>query len=370
MTDDLSKKFYQKDYQGRLEEIVLAGNLSDDQVEIIQKHADLTDEKLIENYLLSVKTPVGLLRKIIVNHREYMVPMATEEPSVVAAANNGAKILGNITANSNHALITGEIFVISDAIENFIKEKRQLINLIADSALPNLVERGGGMKDISVRRVSDYESIVDVLIDPMDAMGANIVNTICEAIAGLFKSNGFDVLTGIVSNYLNNAIISVKTKVEIDQISLETAENIVALSHFGKIDIRRATTENKGIMNGIESVVAATGNDTRAVSAAVHAFASHNGTYQGLSNWTIADDYLIGTMDIPIHVGIVGGTISQREDVQAALSIINVKKADELSNVIAAVGLVQNFAALRALVTDGIQAGHMRMQRRAIDKNN
>ena len=365
MDDNISKKFYQKDYNARLDEITIAGSLNKEQIKAIKSSAVSDNEKLVENYLMSIHTPVGLLRKIMVNHREYMVPMATDEPSVVAAANNGAKMLGNITTTSKHAVITGEIFVISDAIEEFIKDKRQLINLVADSAVPNLVERGGGMKDISVRKASDYESIVDILVDPVDAMGANMVNTICEAVAGVFKSNGFDVLTGIVSNYLNNAVISVEAEIDISEIGLETAENIEALSHFGKIDIHRATTENKGIMNGIDAVVLATGNDTRATSAAIHSFASRNGSYVGLSTWEIDGNSLVGKMDIPIHVGIVGGTIGERKDIKTALSIINPKTADELSNVIASVGLVQNFAALKALTTEGIQEGHMKMQRRA-----
>lgn len=365
MADNISKKFHQKNYDERLDELAIVGNLNQNQIEDIKSFANFDDQKLVENYLMNISVPVGLLRKIIVNHREYMVPMATEEPSVIAAANNGAKMLNNITTSSKHALITGEVFVISDAIDEFIEEKKQLINLVADSAVPNLVERGGGMKSISIRKVSEYESIVDILVDPVDAMGANKVNTICEAVAGVFRANGFDVLTGIVSNYLNNALVSVDSEVEIKSIGLETAENIAALSRFGKIDVHRATTENKGIMNGVDAVTLATGNDTRAVNAAIHSFASRSGKYVSLSNWQISGDRLIGNMELPIHVGTVGGTINQRKDIETALSIINAKTADELSSVIAAVGMAQNFAALKALVTDGIQNGHMKMQNRA-----
>ncbi|MFT8324106.1 hydroxymethylglutaryl-CoA reductase, degradative [Oenococcus sicerae] len=356
-------KFYEKNYQDRLMEVTPDKDLSG----VFEKHADLNHEKLIENYLTDFSTPVGILRKLRIDGRDYVIPMATEEASVVAAANNAAKYLPNIQTVYQTNLRFGQILVIGDfdRLSALYAENKNNWQGIADAAYPSIVKRGGGLKQVHFRQMDGDHFSFDLLIDTQDASGANIVDTIAEALAEELRSQKVDVVAGIVSNLPTTSMTELKTLVS--GIDDHTAERIAELSHFSMIDLHRAATDNKGFLNGASAVVMATGNDWRAFEAGAHAYAAIDGSYKALTSWTInSQDQLIGRVKLPVALGIVGGTINQLPTAQANLKLLHISSANELAKAVVATGLAQNFAALKALVTQGIQKGHMKMQHRAI----
>ncbi|WP_430601785.1 hydroxymethylglutaryl-CoA reductase, degradative [Enterococcus sp. DIV0724b] len=379
------KKFYQLSKEERLTFLQEMGNLSIEsryELENMSLDEDIANH-LIENQISEMALPMGVVPDILVNNKSYQVPMATEEPSVIAACSNGAKMIqqsGSIHSKLAEGLLRGQIVFMnvydSALIEDKINQFSEEIFVQAEKSYPSIVKRGGGLKRIQVRQFPEDNSYlsVDLLVDTKDAMGANILNSILEGVADLFRQ-WFDdeILFSILSNYATESLVTATCDVSFASLSktgdLESgrfiAEKIAAASQLAQIDSYRATTHNKGIMNGIEAVILATGNDTRAVAAAAHAYAS-TGSYHGLSRWKLVDDGLKGTIELPLAIGTVGGAIRVLPKAQAALEILNVTDAKELAEVIAAIGLAQNLAALRALVSEGIQQGHMSLQARSL----
>lgn len=338
--------------------------------------------QMIENYLFNYQLPLGVAVNFIVNDIPYSVPMVIEEPSVIAAASNGAKKLGNIQSRMEKREVIGQVVLaqVDNAIktEEIINDYQDELLNVARSASQNMVKRGGGPRKIWTRTFStndtDYVTVY-LSFDPCEAMGANALNTVLEAITPVVERiTGHDGLMSILSNYATEAIVKARCEVPIislhaDAIEAETiARKITLASDYAHMDTYRAATHNKGIMNGIDAVLMATGNDWRAVEAGVHSYASRSGQYQSLTKWYIDRDTneLVGEIDLPLQLATVGGTISVHPTAQWALELLHNPTANELAEVVAAVGLAQNFAAIRALVTDGIQKGHMALQARSL----
>ena len=337
---------------------------------------------MIENYLFNYHLPLGVAVNLKVNNAEYVVPMAIEEPSVIAAASFGAKLLGNIQAETKERLLIGQIIMTVQQsmaeIQQIIKENKANLLDIASQASASMVRRGGGPRDIWVEEKEhpnrNYISIY-LSLDPCDAMGANVINTVLEALSPTMESiiEG-EVLMSILSNYQPQAVTIASAKVPFAHLSndkdeaISLAERLEMASDYAWLDPYRATTHNKGIMNGIDAVVIATGNDWRAIEAGAHAYAVKDGQYRSLTKWKVnyEDESLEGSIEIPLQVATVGGTLSSHPTAKLALKMLNITSAKDLSNIIASVGLIQNFAAMRALVSEGIQKGHMRMQARAL----
>ena len=349
-------------------------NLSGDTQEILSEMALDTNilNNLIENQISEFELPMGLAQNFVINGKEYIVPMVTEEPSVIAAASNGAKIAESFTAKIDERLMRGQIvFYDVKKPEEIIKKISECKNEIFEQAklsYPSIIKRGGGLREISSRLFSSEKFIsVDFKVDVKDAMGANIINSILEG--GWFSEE--KILFSILSNYATESLVKVSCEIPVDALSkksngLEIAQKIAVASQYSKIDPYRASTHNKGIMNGINAVILATGNDTRAISAAIHAYAAKEGTYQGLAKWEVHAEKLFGELEIPLPVATVGGGVKVLPKAQAAMEILGITDARELAKVIAAVGLAQNLAALRALVSEGIQQGHMSLQARSL----
>ncbi|MGL5450149.1 MAG: hydroxymethylglutaryl-CoA reductase, degradative [Lactococcus cremoris] len=372
----MRKKFYQMSPQERLNSL----NLSEKSQEILSEMAlDTTIlDNLIENQISEFELPMGIAQNFVINEQSFLIPMVTEEPSVIAAASNGAKIAGNFVAEIKERLMRGQIVFYdvknSDKIANEILEKQEKIFEQAELSYPSIVKRGGGLREVSSRIFSSQKFLsVDVKVDVKDAMGANIINSILEGIAELF-GNWFPdekILFSILSNYATESLVKATCEIPVERLSkkadgYEIGQKIMAASQYSKIDPYRASTHNKGIMNGINAVILATGNDTRAISAAIHAYAAKDGAYQGLANWELQEKMLVGELEIPLPVATVGGGVKVLPKAQAAMEILDISDAKELAKVIAAVGLAQNLAALRALVSEGIQQGHMSLQARSL----
>lgn len=327
-------------------------------------------DKLSENVIGQVRLPLGVLPKLIVNGKDYQVPMAVEEPSVVAAANHAAKIFnqnGGAVSDSKRNGIYGQIVLeVTDNFDltKFTTEFSQLIRL-ANKKFVSLVKHGGGVRKIEA---SQKENLVflRVLVDPAEAMGANKTNAILEFLGNkLEKQPDIEqTLYAILSNYPTQ-LTSAKVSLSIDSVGgLKVAKKIALLSKIGQADIYRAVTNNKGIMNGIDSVLVATGNDYRGVEAATAVWANKNGAYTSLSKWKIEEDRLVGTVTVPLAIGVVGGSIKARRDIQQSFSLLGNISAKQLAEIIATTGLANNFSALLAISTKGIQAGHMKLQAR------
>lgn len=335
-------------------------------------------DNLIENQISEFELPMGLAQNFVINGKKYLVPMVTEEPSVIAAASNGAKIAGNFQTVLSERLMRGQIVFYdveqADHLMQTIEENQAGIFRAAKEAYPSIFKRGGGLRQVSSRAFEAEGFVsVDFKVDVKDAMGANIVNAILEGVANLFRTwfPEQKILFSILSNYATESLVKVNCEIPVERLSKgnngqEVAEKIQAASRFSKVDPYRAATHNKGIMNGINAVVLATGNDTRAVASGIHAYASKEGSYQGLAEWYVKDGLLLGSLELPLPVATVGGAVKVLPKAQAALELLEITEAKELAQVMAAVGLAQNLAALRALVSEGIQQGHMSLQVRAL----
>lgn len=345
--------------------------------ELDQRLSDEHFDQLIENYLTSYEVPLGIAPDFLINGTYYHVPMATEESSVVAGAAHAAKIIerhGGFEAIVSNRLMIGQIIFKNvknpNELKDFIMSHQETLFQLALSAHPHIHELGGGLKELRVEIKSHQFVTLYVKVDTLDAMGANTVNTILEAIATYISTHlKVEVLMSILSNLATESLVT--AKVRINPINLKNsdtiAEDIALANLYASIDPYRATTHNKGIMNGVTAVVLASGNDTRAIEAGAHAFAARTGTYQPLTKWYVDQDHmLVGEITIPLGIGTVGGSISTNPKVKLVHQILGIKKATDLMKVIACVGLAQNFAALYALTTDGIQKGHMRLHVRHI----
>ncbi|MFT3708946.1 MAG: hydroxymethylglutaryl-CoA reductase, degradative [Archangium sp.] len=346
-----------------------------------------TANQMIENTVGVFGMPLGLGLNMQVNGRDYIVPMAVEEPSVVAAVSFAAKIAregGGFNAEADDPIMIGQVQVTgygdaAVAAKALVDHKEQILAL-ANSFHPSMLARGGGAREMDVRVLPAPEGsrgepilVLHLYIDTQEAMGANLINTMCEGVAPLVEQvTGGRVYLRILSNLADRRLarasvrIPVAALADFDLPGDQIAEGIVQASRFAQADPYRAATHNKGVMNGVDSVAIATGQDWRAIEAGAHAFACRDGQYRPLSTWTLEEGHLVGRIELPLALGTVGGPIKVHPQVQAALKVLRVSSARELSMVMAAVGLAQNFAAVRALGSVGIQRGHMALHARCV----
>ena len=339
-----------------------------------------TADKFVENVIGTYGLPYGVALNVRVNGHDYVVPMVVEEPSVVAAASNAARMVregGGFIAEADAPLMTAQIQLLGvehreEAKTKILAKKDELL-ASADAAIPGLVERGGGARDLEVRIVSDDMLVVHVLVDCRDAMGANLVNGLAERIAPRLAelANGRIGLR-ILSNLCDRRCVRVRCRVpakalETDEMNgAEVIEGIENASRFAEADPYRAATHNKGIMNGVDAVVIATGNDWRAVEAGAHAFAAKSGHYSPLATWRGEGDALVGRIEMPMALGTVGGTLRVHPAARLSLRLLGVTGAQDLAMIAASLGLASNLAAVRALATCGIQRGHMALHARSV----
>jgi hydroxymethylglutaryl-CoA reductase len=330
-------------------------------------------EGMIENVVARFEVPLGVAVNFTVNGRDVLVPMATEEPSVVAAASNAARMVrqgGGFKTGSSEPIMVGQIQVVGaakDASKKIVAAKGGLIDY-ANTLDPTLVKCGGGCVDLDVREVEDM-LVIHLHVNAADAMGANAVNTMCEALAPKVQElSGGEVVLKIISNYALERTAKAECTVPAEAVGgAAVVERILAAQKLAEADVYRAVTHNKGVMNGVTAVVLATGNDTRAVEAGCHAYAAKDRVYGPLTKWVRdAEGNLKGSIEMPAAVGLVGGATRTHPIAKVAVKILGVKSARELGEVLAAVGLAQNLAALRALASEGIQSGHMRLHARNI----
>lgn len=383
----LDKGFRHLSREDKLEQLESYGWLSSDNHDILLNHPLIDEDianSLIENVIGQGTLPVGLLPEIIVDDQPYVVPMMVEEPSVVAAASYGAKLVNNTggfkTVSSQRLMIGQIVFdgvTDTESLSQAIQDKEAQIHQIADEAYPSIKARGGGYQKIEIDSFPKQQLLsLKVYVDTKDAMGANMLNTILEAITAHLK-NEFpdkDVLMSILSNHATASVVKVQGEIDIKDLNKggrdgeAVARRMERASVLAQVDIHRAATHNKGVMNGIHAVVLATGNDTRGAEASAHAYASRDGQYRGIATWKYDQERqrLIGTIEVSMTLAIVGGGTKVLPIAKASLDLLNVKSAQELGHVVAAVGLAQNFSACRALVSEGIQQGHMSLQYKSL----
>ncbi len=373
-------KIYEMTDEQRIKLLLDGGYINQNQAELLRSRqtisTDLADS-LSENQIGSFSLPYGFATDFLIDGQNYLVPMVIEEPSVIAAASNAAKRIknsGGFKTYPTPRIVYGQI-VLENITESDVAQLEQNDSEIfefAQQAHPSLIKRGGGMVSLKFNHYDNFEEI-ELGIDTVDAMGANMVNTILEKTSQKISTMiSGDVLCSILSNSGQGQVITVETSVEYDQLATKTmsgedvAQRIVKLSTFAKKSIKRAITHNKGIMNGIDAVLLATGNDFRAQEAAAHSFAFESGRYQPLTEWHLANNKLVGTLKMPIELGSVGGAIKALPMAQLSLAIMKIQNSQQLQSVVGSVGLANNLSALRALVTTGIQAGHMGLQSKSL----
>lgn len=328
-------------------------------------------DQLSENVVSKITLPLGVVQELIVNEQTYCVPMCTEEPSVVAAANHGAKffnLAGGTRCICQRQGIYGQIICEINSQFNLVMLQNKLPNIIeaVNQKFDSLIKHGGGLRKIETF-VKEDMLYLRTLVDPADAMGANKTNLILEDISQrLQKMTGIsELLCAILSNYPSQ-FVQAKVEIPLQLVGTHLATKIAKLSRIGQVDPYRAVTNNKGIMNGVDAVLLASGNDYRAVEAACGVQASIDGHYTSLSKWQIEENKLIGCLTLPLAIGVVGGSISARKDVQQSFSLLGKVNAQQLANIIASIGLANNFAALYAITSRGINAGHMKLQARNV----
>ena len=343
-------------------------------------------DRMIENVVGVMGLPLGLGMNLLVNDKQYIVPMVVEEPSVVAALSAASKLIrkcGGFQAEATDPILIGQIQLVDvPNIENAkqkIKERAQEILNLANSFHPNMVARGGGARDIEMfvhplPSTGRRTLVIHLLVDTRDAMGANLVNGMCEGVAPLIESiTGGEVFLRILSNLTDRSLVRASCKIKLQELAgrgytgEQARDGIIVAADFASVDPYRAATHNKGIMNGIDPLAIATGNDWRAIEAGAHAYAARGGRYTSLSRWWSDEDgSLCGVIELPIKVGIVGAPLDSNPTVSLNLKLLDVGSATELAKVMASVGLAQNFAAIRALATEGIQKGHMTLHARSV----
>lgn len=376
MTSEISK-FYQRSMKKR-QDILLerVEGLTSEEIHLYQNYGGLGEaltDQLIENSIGTLEIPLGLAVNFTVNKRDLFIPMATEESSVVAAASHAAKLArpsGGFKATTTGSIMFSQIQLVGIAdlhgAKMKILENKEEILELARKQDPTLEQLGGGPIDLEVRvfGLQHPMLIVHLIVNTLDAMGANAVNTMAESIAPLLESlTGGNVLLKIISNLADKRLARSRCTVKKEDLNGEqVVDAIIMASTFASQDPYRAATHNKGIMNGISAVVLATGNDTRAVEAGAHAYASRFGQYSSLTTWEKNDKGdLVGTIELPMAVGIIGGATSIHPKAKTNVKVMGVTKAHQLAEIIASVGLAQNLTALKALATDGIQRGHMKL---------
>lgn len=388
MTSPFSK-FYNKTREQRLA-LLLELNLIDktDYNQLISGlHLpnDIADN-MIENQLATYDLPYGLAVNFLIDGVDYAIPMAVEEPSVVAAASNAAKIIkknGGFTTQTDERLMTGQIAFEKnqlnfDDVKEVVSDHKENILNIANAAHPSMLKRGGGAKDAYVRHVEDDETrnfiVIHLSVDTKEAMGANSINTMLEAVTPYLEDLiGQKSLMSILSNLTTNSLSTAKVSIKPSDLATgdhsgeDIRDQIVLANDFAKADPYRATTHNKGVMNGIDAVVMASGNDWRAIAAGAHAYASRSGKYRSMTEWVVGDNgNLEGSLTLPMPVGTVGGSIKLHPMAKMTHKILGNPDAKTLEGIILSVGLAQNLGAIKALVSDGIQKGHMSLQARTL----
>ena len=342
-------------------------------------------DHMIENVVGTFNLPLGIALNFIVNQRDVLVPMVVEEPSIVAGASYMAKLArdgGGFFAESTEPEMIGQIQIVNlpdidEAADAILREKERLL-AEATELDPVLKKLGGGGRDLEVRKLTNTNGnpflVVHLIYDVRDAMGANAVNTACEYLAPLLEEiSGGTVYLRILSNLTDRRITTSRCKIPVESLAFgdftgeQVRDGVIAAWSFAAVDPYRAATHNKGIMNGVDPVVIATGNDWRAIEAGAHAYAARSGRYTSLSTWEKDDDgNLVGRLEMPMAVGIIGGATKVHPAAKAALELMGIESASELAEVIVSVGLAQNLAALRALATEGIQRGHMSLHARQV----
>lgn len=368
----------------RIEALLKEGLLTWDEAQILKEQKGLPlsiADQLTENVLSTFDLPFSLAPYFLINGRDYVLPMVTEEPSVVAAASFAAKLIqrsGGFTTQVHQRQMIGEIALtdvedVEVASRRILEDKETLLQL-ANEAYPSIVKRGGGARDLWVENKGDF-LIVYLAVDPKEAMGANMLNTMLEALTDRIQelSDG-QALMAILSNLATRSLVSARCAIDFKALSrnpeeaIEIAHRMELASQLAQVDPYRAATHNKGIFNGIDALVLATGNDWRAIEAGAHAYAAQSGSYKGLSHWTSQpkEKKLYGEITLPMPVATKGGSIGLNPTVQVSHRLLGEPSAIELAGIIASLGLAQNFAALKALVTTGIQAGHMKLQARSL----
>jgi len=383
-------KFYEMTLTERLAEIASRSGLTPAEVSALSGESGLTPEQadhMVENVIGTFALPLGVAQNFIINGREVLIPMAIEEPSVVAGASYMAKLAqagGGFQAEAGQSLMIGQMQIL-DCPDNKAAKRALLarrVEILSEAAAvdPTLVKLGGGPKDLEVREITASPIgaflVLHLIVDVRDAMGANAVNTALERLTPLVEQiTGGRVLLRILSNLADKRLARASVCIPVSALAFEgfsgeqVRDGIISAWAFASADPYRAATHNKGTMNGIDAVVIATGNDWRAVEAGAHAYAARSRRYTSLSTWgrNEAGD-LTGSLEMPMAVGIVGGVTRAHPGAQAALKLMGVKTAGELAEIIVSVGLAQNLAALRALATEGIQRGHMDLHARKQSK--
>ena len=382
--------FYKLSVSERVRAVHQRGLLSkDDYLALVRGDHTLkvkTADKMIENVIGVMGLPVGLALNFMVNSRDYVVPLVVEEPSIVAALSAAAKIVrqgGGFKAESSDPILIGQVQVVgvrqvAHAKAEILSRKQEILNL-ANSLHPNMVARGGGAQDVEVHLHPSPTGgrdmlVVHLLVNTCDAMGANLVNTMCEGVASLIETiTGGKVFLRILSNLTDRALVRAEAVIPVAQLAgkgfegEQVRDGIVIASEFAAVDPYRAATHNKGIMNGVDAVAIATGNDWRALEAAAHAYAARGSQYTSLTHWSRNErGDLVGCIKMPMKVGTVGGPLESNPTVALNLRLLGVSSGRELAELMGAVGLAQNLAALRALATEGIQQGHMTLHARSV----
>ena len=379
--------FSKKSYQERLELLKAQALLSPERQESLEQNEQMSvtvADQLSENVVGTFSLPYSLVPEVLVNGQEYTVPYVTEEPSVVAAASYASKIIkraGGFTAQVHERQMIGQVALYQVANpklaqEKIASKKAELLEL-ANQAYPSIVKRGGGARDLHIEEIKGETDflVVYLHVDTQEAMGANMLNTMLEALKPVLEelSQGRSLM-GILSNYATDSLVTASCRVAFRYLSRqkdhgrEIAEKIVLASQFAQFDPYRASTHNKGIFNGVDAILIATGNDWRAIEAGAHAFASRDGRYRGLSQWTLdmEREELVGEMTLPMPVATKGGSIGLNPRVALSHELLGNPSAKELAQIIVSIGLAQNFAALKALVSTGIQQGHMKLQAKSL----
>ena len=379
--------FSKKTYHERLELLRAQALLSPEKQTSLEQDEQVSlavADQLSENVVGTFSLPYSIIPELLVNGQDYTVPYVTEEPSVVAAASYASKIIkrsGGFTAQVHERQMIGQVALYQvaepeKAQEKIANKKVELLEL-ANQAYPSIVKRGGGARDLHVEQIKGETDflVVYLHVDTQEAMGANMLNTMLEALKPVLEelSQG-QSLMGILSNYATDSLVTASCRIAFRYLSPQRdqgrgiAEKIALASQFAQVDPYRAATHNKGIFNGIDAILIATGNDWRAIEAGAHAFASRDGRYQGLSQWTLdmEREELVGEMTLPMPVATKGGSIGLNPRVALSHELLGNPSAKELAQIIVSIGLAQNFAALKALVSTGIQQGHMKLQAKSL----
>jgi len=380
MRNSSISKFFEKSRKEKLDIVKNFANLSEEELKILQSNNGGISfekaDKMVENAIGTFSLPLGIATNFKINGKDYLIPMVIEEPSVIAAASKGAKIArikGGFDVSADESYSIGQIQVLDVDVSNGIrkiKESEKKILELANSKSNTLSKMGKGAKEVSCKEIDTPLGkmlIVELLIDVGDAMGANITNTMCETVSPIIeKITGGRVLLRILSNYSTRRIVKAKAIFDKDGVGGDkVVDDILMAYQFADNDVYRAVTHNKGIMNGTIAVANATGQDSRAIEASANAYAARTGKYRSLSKWSKdKDGNLVGSLELPLSVGIVGGISNVHPVAKICTKILDVTSAKELACVMTATGLAQNYSAIRALATEGIQKGHMRLHAR------